>query len=99
DNPFVYDFHSTAPQVTIAASGDRLYFDFTGQVTLIPLDATLTRFTAIWEADYVVGGTGRFAHAAPAAGPVKAIAINDPFTRADPIWTFTWTLDGRIRLH
>jgi hypothetical protein len=99
-NPFVFDFHGTAPQKTIAADGDHLFFDFSGQVVLIPLDPTFTTFSAIWTANFVVvSGTGRFAHAGPAADPVLAIAINDPFTFTDPAWSFSWELTGKIRLH
>jgi hypothetical protein len=98
-NPFVYDFQGTVLQETIAANGDKLYFSLSGQVELIPLDATFTRFSAIWTGEFVVaGGTGRFATAGPAAEPLQVIAINDPFTFADHEWSFTWELNGRIRL-
>jgi hypothetical protein len=100
DNPLVFNFFSTAPQETIGANGDKLYFTSSGQVTLIPLDATFTTFSAIWTGDFVlVGGTGRFANAGPAAQPLRVIAINDPFSLSDPEWSFTWELSGRIVLH
>jgi hypothetical protein len=99
-NPMVFNFVSTVPQVTIGAGGERINFTSSGQVTLIPLDHTFTRFSAIWTGDFVVvGGTGRFAHARPAAQPLHVIAINDPFTFADPVWSFCWELTGRIVLH
>jgi hypothetical protein len=97
--PGVFNFHSTVPQETIAANGDKLYFNTSGQVQLIPLDATFTTFSAIWTGDFVVvGGTGRFANAGPASQPLQVVAINDPFTFSEPEWTFTWKLSGRIVL-
>jgi hypothetical protein len=100
DNPFVFNFQSTVPQETIAASGDKLYFSSTGQVELIPLDGTFTTFSAIWTGEFVVvGGTGRFSGAKPDAQPLQVVAINDPFTFSDPEWTFSWELSGRIVLH
>src|SRR4051794_23576814 len=99
-NPLVFDFHGTAPQKTIAADGDLLFFEFSGQVELIPLDPTFTTFSAIWTGDFVVvGGTGRFATAGPAVKPLQVIAINDPFTFTDLEWSFSWELTGKIRLH
>lgn len=98
-NPLVFDFYSTAPQETIGANGDKLFFSSSGQVTLIPLDSTFTTWSAIWTGDFVVvGGTGRFANATPAAQPLQVVAINDPFTFLDPEWSFTWELSGRIML-
>jgi hypothetical protein len=99
-HPLVFTWASTAPQATIAANGDVLYFDASGAVELIPLDATFTVFIAVWTGDFVVtGGTGRFASAAPANEPLRVIAINDPFNpTTDPVWTFSWEVDGRIRL-
>jgi hypothetical protein len=99
-DPLVYNFESTFPQITIAANGDTILFDVTGQVQFIPLDSTFTTFSAIWTAAFtVVGGTGRFANVAPAAQPLTGIAINNPFTFAESEWTFSWTLDGSIALH
>jgi hypothetical protein len=98
-NPLVFDFFLTVPQETVAANGDTLLFSGTGEVELIPLDATYTTFVAIWEGDFVVeGGTGRFAGAQPADEPVRVVAINDPFTLLDPEWSFSWELTGRIVL-
>jgi hypothetical protein len=98
-NPLVFDFYSTVDQETIAANGDKVFFSFSGQVTLIPLDATFTTFSAVWTGEFVVqGGTGRFANAKPAAEPLKVIATNDPFTFADPEWSFSWQLSGEIKL-
>lgn len=98
-NPFVFDFHSTVDQTTIAANGDILFFSVSGQVELVPLDSTFTTFSAIWTGDFVVtGGTGRFAGAKPASQPLAVIAINDPFTFADPQWSFSWTLTGQIKV-
>jgi hypothetical protein len=98
-NPLVVTWYSTVPQVTIAANGDRLYFSSSGTAQLIPLSTPGT-FTAIWTGDFVVvGGTGRFASAGPAAQPIQAVVVNDPFKLTDPVWTFTWELSGRIVLH
>jgi hypothetical protein len=100
DNPLVFDFVGTVPQTTIAANGDTIFFSLSGQVELIPLDSTFTTFSAKWTGEFVVvGGTGRFANVGPAAQPLQVIAINDPFTLADPAWTFSWELDGSIELH
>ena len=99
DNPLVFDFSLTVPQETEAANGDKLFFTGSGQVTLIPLDATLTTFMARWEGDFVVvGGTGRFAGAKPADEPLRVLAINDPFRLSDLVWSFSWELTGRIVL-
>ena len=66
----VFNWYSTALQETIAANGDQLYFSASGQVQLIPLAIPGT-FSAIWTGDFVVvGGTGRFANAGPAAQPL-----------------------------
>src|SRR5262245_48375203 len=98
-NPLVFDFNSTVDQETTAANGDKVFFSFSGQVTLIPLDATFTTFSAVWSGEFVVqGGTGRFANAKPAAEPLKVVAINDPFTFADAEWSFAWELSGEIKL-
>ena len=99
DNPLVFDFSLTGTQETVAANGDKLYFSGRGQVELIPLDATFTTFVAVWEGDFVVvGGTGRFAGARPADEPLRVVAINDPFSSLDPVWSFSWELTGRIVL-
>jgi len=99
DHPLVFNFYSTAPQETIGSNGDKLFFSTSGQVTLIPLDATFTTWSAIWTGDFVVeGGTGRFANAMPAAQPLRVVAINDPFTFLDPEWSFSWEVSGRIVL-
>jgi hypothetical protein len=100
DNLLVFDFVGTVPQTTIAANGDTILFTLSGQVELIPLDSSFTTFSAIWTGEFVVvGGTGRFANVGPAAQPLQVVAINDPFTFADPEWSFSWTLDGSIVLH
>ena len=99
-NPLVFDFHSTVDQTTIAEDGDEIFFSVSGQVELVPLDSTFTTFSAIWTGHFVVtGGTGRFAGAKPASQPLEVIAINDPFTFADPQWTFSWELAGKIQLN
>ncbi len=100
-NPFVYDFMilPSNPQETVAANGDKIYFSGSGQVELFPLDPYFIEFTATWSGNFVVeGGTGRFASIAPGPQPLDVIAINDPFTLADPQWDFTWTLNGSVRL-
>ena len=99
DNPLVFDFHSTVDQVNTFAKGDKLFFSLTGQVQLIPLDPDFTTFTAIWTGEFTVtGGTGRFAGAKPADEPLKVIAVNLPFTFADPEWFFVWEVNGEIDL-
>jgi hypothetical protein len=99
-NPLVFDFQSTVDQETIGATGDKIFFSFSGQVELIPLDDVFTTFSAVWSGEFVVeGGTGRFARVGPADEPLQVVATNDPFTIADPEWTYTWTVDGKIKLH
>jgi hypothetical protein len=99
-DPFVFNFNLTAPQQTVAANGDMLYFTGSGQVQLYPLDSTFTTFTAIWSGQYqVVGGTGRFANVTPGDRPLQVTATNDPFALSDPEWTFSWTVEGTILLH
>ena len=98
-NPLVFAWQSTVPQETIAANGDKIFFRASGLLELIPLDETFTMFYAIWTGEFVVeGGTGRFANVKPGARPLSVIAINDPFTFLDPEWTFTWELNGKIKL-
>jgi hypothetical protein len=98
-NPLVFNFSLTAPQQTVAANGDMIYFIGSGQVQLFPLDSTFTTFTAFWSGQYeVVGGTGRFANVAPGEEPLEVTATNDPFALTDPEWTFSWTVDGTILL-
>jgi hypothetical protein len=90
------NFVSTTPQVTIAANGDVLLLDVVGEVVFTPLPDG--RWTATWTADFiVVGGTGRFTNAAPADEPLLGVVVNDPFSFTDPVWTFQWTLTGRLR--
>ncbi len=101
DNPlvFVFSILSSNPQETIAANGDKIYFSATGQVQLIPLEETFTVFSAVWSGEFVVeGGTGQFASIKPGPQPLKVVAVNNPFTFADPQWSFNWTLDGFVRL-
>ncbi len=99
-NPLVFNFKSTVPQMTVAANGDTIDFTSSGQVQLIPLDQTMTTFTAIWTGEFVVvGGTGRFANVEPGRKPLQVIALNDPFTFEDPAWAFSWFLGGTIDLH
>jgi hypothetical protein len=98
-DPLVFDWESTVDQETIAANGDTIFFSSSGQVELIPLDSTGTTFSAIWTGQFVVtGGTGRYAHAKPAAKPLSVIAVNLPFTFAEAEWHFVWTLNGAIKL-
>jgi hypothetical protein len=98
-NPLVVPFQSVVPQETVAANGDKLYFDVVGVVHYIPLEPTFTYWTAVWEAEFtVVGGTGRFRNAQPADQPLTTVAVNDPFTLTDPVLTFSWTVSGHIRL-
>lgn len=97
-NPFVFTWSLVGTQETTAANGDKLFFQASGEVELIPLDETFTTFSAVWTGDFVIdSGTGRFANAKPAAEPLRVIAVNDPFTFADPTWTFNWRLSGRIQ--
>lgn len=83
-DPLVFGLQSTVPQKTIAANGDVIFFNSSGQVQLIPLDKTQTTFSAIWTGQFVVvGGTARFARVKPGPEPLQVVAINLPFTCAE----------------
>jgi hypothetical protein len=100
-DPLVFDFliPATDPQETVAANGDKIFFSGSGQVQLIPLDETFTYFSAVWSGTFVVeGGTGRFASVGPGPEPLDVLAVNDPFTFFDPLWSFRWELSGQISL-
>ena len=102
DDPLVFDWVTTEPQLSMGIFGSIL-FESEGSVQLIPeLDGggnPTGVFTAEWTADFtVVGGTGLFSSVQPAGRPLKVVAVNEPFTLADPEWNFSWTLVGRIRL-
>ena len=97
-NPLVYTFESNGPTTTVNAHGDSILFTVSGTVELSTVDGVT--FTAIWSGEFVVvGGTGRFANVGPGPEPLQVVAINEPFTFADPEWTFSWTVDGSITLH
>ncbi len=59
---------------------------------------------AMWTGDFLVdGGTGRFANVSGVPGePIRVTAVNDPLdlpaSCPDDIWTFSWTLHGKIDL-
>jgi hypothetical protein len=100
-NPLKFDFSilPTDPQETVAANGGKIYFSGAGEVDLIPQHETFTVFSAVWLGHFKVeGGTGRFVNAGPGPQPLDVIAINDPFTFADPVWSFDWELKGKLRL-
>jgi hypothetical protein len=100
-DPLIFNFLIDArnPQETVAANGDKIFFSGSGTVQLIPTEPTFTYFSANWSGNFVVeGGTGRFANAGPGPQPLDVVAINAPFTLADPVWNFNWTLNGKIRL-
>ncbi|MEQ1902902.1 MAG: hypothetical protein ABL888_01790 [Pirellulaceae bacterium] len=80
-----------------AANGDTIRMNGGGTVDVIPLGGGL--FYAVWTGEFnVVGGTGRFANVGPGPAPIAVVAINNPFTFAGPIWTYSWTLTGKINL-
>jgi hypothetical protein len=98
-DPFTFLFATTDPQVTVAADGSEIFYDLSGEVTLVPLNDDFTLFTAVWSGNAViVGGTGRFADVQPADEPLQILAINDPFSLTDAEWSFSWTLKGQMRL-
>ena len=92
------EFYWTAIGYTLtAANGDKIDFNGGGTVQLIPLGGTM--FTAVWGGELnVLGGTGRFANVGPGTAPINVVAINNPFTFADPVWTYSWSLTGDINL-
>jgi hypothetical protein len=97
-DPLVYTFQSNGPTTTVAANGDAILFTTSGTVQLFTFDGI--SFTAIWSGEFVVvGGTGRFANVGPGPQPLQVVAINEPFTFADPEWIFSWAIDGSITLH
>lgn len=87
---------------------DSMVFCGGGTVIACPIDPTAnpfdptTEFTAVWSAEYEIKegeGTGRFANATSVEGkPLNVIAVNDPFTFSDEIWTFSWRIHGKIDL-
>jgi len=96
-NPGEFSWVTAEPHVITAADGSTISLVGVGVVQFIPLGDDV--FSAIWSAEFVVqGGTGRFANVKPGNGPIAVEAINDPFTFADPVWTFSWTFDGTIDL-
>ena len=97
--PLTANFESTSPLVVTAASGDTLLLRMQGQVEFVPLDSSLTVFTAVWSAQAnVVGGTGRFANVKPGPQPLSVVATNEPFRLTDPQWKFSWQFSGNFRL-
>ncbi len=105
-NPLVFTFQnrnqggpSEVLVETVGANGDTIFFRLSGTVNLIPLDNTFTVFTAEWTGVFEpVGGTGRFEGIQPGPRPLQTVAVNEPFTLADPLWNFRWTIDGTITL-
>lgn len=96
-NPLQFLWTTAEPHVITAADGSTISLTGGGLVQLIPLDDGL--FSAVWKANFVVqGGTGRFANVGPGNGPIVIEAINNPFSLDDPIWTFSWTINGTIDL-
>ena len=97
-NPLVFDFLLAAPQETVGANGDTLLFSGTGQVELIPLDATYTTFLRSGRVTSWSWAERVDWPAQPADDPLHAVALNDPLTFLDPKWSFSWELTGRIVL-
>lgn len=95
-NPLVLDWTGGGP--VTAANGDQIFLTGGGQVQLVPLGGTI--FSAVWSGNFnVVGGTGRFASAGPGTAPISVTAVNSPFDILnDPVWNFSWSLDGDINL-
>jgi hypothetical protein len=80
-----------------AANGDTIYMNGGGTVDTFDLGGGL--FFAIWTGQFnVVGGTGRFANVGPGTAPLEVVAINEPFTFADPTWIYSWSVQGDIDL-
>ncbi|WP_169981052.1 hypothetical protein [Tautonia rosea] len=100
ENPLVLNFVGIDEAGWIAADGSTVSVSMgEGQVQLIPLDPNFTTFTAVWTTTFTIeGGTRRFANAGSADEPLTVIAINQPFTFADPVWVFDWTVNGKFRL-
>ena len=100
-------FYWTAANYSMTASnGDKIFFNGGGTVQFIPIVGST--YFAVWSGEFNVEpgqGTGRFSTAGPADEPISVQAINDPFqldANGDPlpgaIWTYSWTLDGKIDL-
>jgi hypothetical protein len=91
---------STVGKYTLKCrNGDCIYMSGGGTIELIPVNPDLGIFKAIWTGKFnVVGGTGRFANVGPGTAPIDVVAINEPFTFADPVWEYSWTLSGNINL-
>lgn len=80
-----------------AANGDSIYMNGGGTIDVYPLGGDM--YYAVWSGQFnVVGGTGRFANVGPGTAPIDVVAVNEPFTFADPVWVYSWTLSGDIDL-
>ena len=82
-------------QELVAANGDKLFFDVSGEVNL-EIDPATGLVFGTWLLDWeITGGTGRFEGA---TGSTEGAAINPPFDPAVVPWIFDWYFDGEIDL-
>lgn len=77
----------------VAANGDELFTDVTGEV-LLKIDAETGLVFGEWLANWeITGGTGRFEGA---TGYLEGAAINHPFDPTLAEWPFDWYLSGQL---
>lgn len=89
----------TAEIEIVAANGDKLCLEGGGEIQLATMDGIT--FTAVWTGDFFVsetGSTGRFENATTGSGPLDVMAVNHPFTLADPEWFYDYSIVGDIDL-
>ena len=85
-------------QLAIAANGDVLASNLSGDVTLTVYSLDPFLVEGIWFPEFTVdtvNSTGRFANA---SGAFSGVAINPPFDPSAPVWPFDWTMEGVIDL-
>lgn len=90
---------STVGNYTLKSkNGDCIYMNGGGTIELIPVNGNGV-FYAVWIGKFnVVGGTGRFANVGPGTAQLDVVAINEPFTFAQPVWEYSWSVSGNINL-
>lgn len=89
-----FDGTFTGTQTVIAANGDTIDMELSGDVTLVFNEDGLAE--GAWFPEFTItGGTGRFANA---SGVLSGVAINPPFNPAAAVWPFDWDISGKINL-
>lgn len=85
-------------QIAVAANGDELASDLSGDVVLTVCSLEPFMVEGIWFPEFTIdtaNSTGRFRNA---SGSFSGVAINPPFSPFSPTWPFDWTMEGVIDL-